>query len=153
MLRWHLVGNYTDQETQTTASNGTIDYAGAVGPDSTYPGFPKFRSTLSATYSEGPWSATLQGRFIGTAILNHAWTAPGIIDDNGIPAQAYLDVRASYDINDNITVYGAMDNVTGVNAPLIGASDTSPFQPVMTNAAIYDALGRMYRGGIRFKFD
>jgi hypothetical protein len=50
-------------------------------------------------------------------------------------------------------VYGAMDNVTGVAAPLIGASDTSPFQPVMTNAAIYDALGRMYRGGIRFKFD
>jgi len=152
-LQWHLVGNYTDQETQTTAANGTIDYAGAVGPDSTYAGFPKFRSTLSATYTEGPWSATLQGRFIGTAILNHAWTAPGIIDDNGIPAQAYLDVRASYDITDNIEVYGAMDNVTGVNAPLIGASDTSPFQPVMTNAAIYDALGRMYRGGIRVKFD
>ena len=76
-----------------------------------------------------------------------------MIDNNGIPAQAYLDVRASYDINDNIELYGAMDNVTGKNAPLIGASDTSPFQPVMTNAAIYDSLGRMYRGGIRVKFD
>lgn len=152
-LMWHLVGNYTDEETQTTAASGTIDYAGAVGPDSTYPGFPKFRSTLSATYAEGPWSATLQGRFIGTAILNHAWTAPGIIDDNGIPAQAYLDVRASYDLNDHIQFYGAMDNVTGVAAPLIGASDTSPFQPLMTNASIYDALGRVYRGGVRFNFD
>jgi outer membrane receptor protein involved in Fe transport len=151
-LAWRFIGNYTDHQSTTTAATGKVEYGGAIGPDSTFGGFPKFRSTLSARYSEDNWSATVQGRFIGSAVLNNDWRFNNYVDDNSVPAIAYLDVRASYQWNDNVELYGAMDNVTNVSAPLVASIDTSPFQPVMTNAAIYDAIGREYRIGVRFTY-
>jgi outer membrane cobalamin receptor len=150
-LLWHLVGNYTDEETQTTANSGVVDFAGSVGPNSTFVGIPKFRSTLSATYAEGPWSATVQGRFIGTSVLNNAWKFNNFVDNNDVPAVAYLDVRASYQWTNNIQLYGAMDNVTDVSPPLIAAEDTTPYQ-VFTRPELYDTLGRQYRIGVRFSY-
>ena len=92
-LHLRMIGNYTDQATRTDL-NGTFDYAGSVGRDSKVAGVPKFKTTLSATYLEGPWSGTVQGRIIGSAKLNNAW-GPLDVDDNSLPAVAYLDLRTS----------------------------------------------------------
>ena len=93
-LDLHLVGNDMDQQTQTAAGS-TFEYAGSIGPDSAIRGIPKFRTTMSATYAEGPWQGTVQGRVIGSAKLNNAW-GPLDVDNNSIPAVGYLDLRASY---------------------------------------------------------
>ena len=70
-LAMHLLGNYTDEETQTifgstTASGAplTYDYAGSMGPGP-FAGVPKLHVTASATYTEGPWSGTVQTRYYG----------------------------------------------------------------------------------------
>jgi outer membrane cobalamin receptor len=150
-LLWHLVGNYTDEETETTANSGAVDFANSLGANSTFQGVPKFRGTLSATYAQGPWSATVQGRFLGAAVLNNAWNFNNFVDNNNVPAIAYLDVRASYQWTDHIQLYGAVDNLNDVSPPLIAAEDTTPFQ-VFTRPELYDTLGRQFRIGVRVSY-
>ena len=165
-LRWDLTGNYTDQQTRT-AHGITYDRAGALGgsPDVYAAGIPKFRAILAATYAQGPLSFTAQGRFIGSAVLsNGAEGVPGLVsasyvggvltrgdirglvDDNAIPAVAYLDLRANWQVSDQIGLYGAMDNVANTGAPEIPSTGGG----TGTNQQVYDVLGRTIRVGVRF---
>ena len=151
MIDLHLIANYTDQQTQS-APGSTIQYAGSVGLDAAIRGVPKFRSTLAATYSEGPWQATVQGRFIGAAKLNNSW-GPLDVDNNDIPSVAYLDLRASYRWNANIQLYAALDNLFDTPPPVVAAttSASTPYDASVRDD-IYDAIGRQYRIGLRFNF-
>ncbi len=60
-----------------------------------------------------------------------------LLDNNSVDPVGYLDVRLSYQWNDNLQLYGAVDNVTNVPKPEDGATNT------------YDVLGRVIRAGIR----
>ncbi|MDB5740695.1 MAG: hypothetical protein JWP16_1735 [Alphaproteobacteria bacterium] len=165
-LTWDLVGNYTDQQTRT-AQGITYDRAGALGgsPDVYASGIPKLRANLGATYNEGPFSFTLQTRFIGSAVLSNgtqgiarlvsASLSPvgvltrgdirGLVDDNSIGAVTYLDLRGSWRWTGNVLLYAAMDNAGGVSPPIIattGGGNTP-------NAGVYDTLGRTIRIGVR----
>ena len=141
----------------------SYDSAGALGSPVSYAAnnVPKTRGTLSATYDEGPWSGTIQGRFLGGAVLtagvqglpaNITRTSlsasgvltPGVgngnlLDNNKVNPVGYLDLRLSYQWNDEIQMYGAVDNVTSVPRPQDGSN------------AVYDILGRTWRVGVRFK--
>jgi iron complex outermembrane receptor protein len=156
-----LLGNYTDEQTQT-AVGITYDSAGSVGSPLAYAssGLPKARATLSTTYSEGPWSGTIQGRFWGGAqftngvenlppnVLRASLSPTGVLtpgvgngnllDNNHVNPVGYLDLRLSYKWNENILLYGAVDDLT--NVP----------KPDNTSNAVYDILGRVIRGGVRF---
>jgi iron complex outermembrane recepter protein len=158
-----LVGNYTEELTQN-AVGITYDSAGALGSPISYAssGLPKTRATASATYTEGPWSGTVQTRFWGGAVLtNGVQNLPAnitraslsstgaltlgagngnLLDTNKVNPVAYLDLRLGYRWNDNIELYGAIDNATNVPKPDDGS------------AAVYDILGRIVRGGIRFNY-
>jgi iron complex outermembrane receptor protein len=166
-MAWDLVGNYTDQQTRT-ALGITYDRAGALGtsPDAYASGVPKARATLSATYQQEAWSFTAQGRFIGAAVLTNGTEGVaripsaslgaggvltrgdilGLVDNNDIGAVAYLDLRASYRWTDYLSVYGAMDNVANVPPPATPSTGGGNG----TNQAVYDALGRAIRMGVRF---
>jgi outer membrane receptor protein involved in Fe transport len=147
----HLVANYIDQQSQT-APGSTIQYAGSVGPDASIRGVPKFKATLAATYIEGSWQGTVQGRLIGAARLNTAWGSLDV-DDNNIPHVAYLDLRGSYRWTENIQLYAAMDNVLDTPPPIVAATTNSstPYDASVRDD-IYDAMGRQYRVGVRFNF-
>jgi outer membrane receptor protein involved in Fe transport len=162
-LSWALRGNYTNDLTQT-AIGITYNSAGALGGPLAYAnsGLPKTRGILSATYSEGPWSGTIQGRFFGGAVLTNGVEnlppnvvraslsstgklTPGagngnLIDDNTVDPVGYLDLRLSYRLNNSMELYGAIDNATDVPRPEDGSS------------AVYDVLGRTYRVGVRFNY-
>ena len=150
-LNWHLVGNYTDEQTQTD-QGVKYDYAGSLSFDSPIQGVPKFRTTLSTTYNQGPWSGTVQGRFIGSAHLVNSW-GPLNVDDNSVPEVAYLDLRASYKWTDNVQLYAAVDNTFNTPPPDVAASSNSVTDfETSTRDDIYDALGRLYRVGVRVNF-
>jgi outer membrane receptor protein involved in Fe transport len=146
-----FLGNYTDEQTQTSLGV-TTDYAGAVGGDSTPSGVPKFKLTAMATYAEGPWQGTVQGRLIGSARLVNTWTSLNV-DNNAVPAIAYMDLRGAYKWNENVQLYAAVDNTFNTPPPTVATSSTgSTFLPTATRTDIYDAIGRSYRAGIRFTF-
>jgi len=163
MLNLSLVGNYTDQQSQT-ALGITYDSAGSLGSPLSYAssGLPKLRGTLSATYSQGPWSGTIQTRFFGSAVLTNgvenlpanitraSMSPTGVLtagvggghllDYNGVDPVAYLDLRLAYQWSDAIQLYSAIDNVTNVPPPTDGSPQT------------YSVLGRIIRAGIRFDY-
>ncbi len=147
----HLTANYTDTQTQT-AQGRTVSYAGSIGPDSGVSGGPKFKSTISATYTQDAWQGTIQGRFIGSAKLNNAWNYLNV-DDNSVPSVAYLDLRGAYRWSENIQLYAAMDNVFNTPPPVVAGTtlSTTPYD-VSARDDIYDAIGRQYRIGIRFSY-
>jgi len=147
-MDWHLLGNYTDEKTRTTLGT-TYDGAGALSGDGANPlnGFtePKFRATLTSTYSEGPWSFTAQARMISSARLVNTWVEGVNVDDNSIPWVVYGDFRGSYRWNDHILVYGAIDNAFNTPPPGIGSTGGGG-----TDCRVYDCIGRAYRIGVRF---
>jgi outer membrane receptor protein involved in Fe transport len=152
MMSWHILGNYNDEKTRTSLGI-TVNGAGALSGDGALNPFgsqPKFHTTISSTYSEGPWSITGQARLIGSARLTNNLTQNQSvytsIDNNAIPAVIYGDFRGSYRWNDHIQLYGAVDNLFNApppNIPTIGGGGTS--------CSTYDCIGRSYRVGVRFE--
>jgi iron complex outermembrane recepter protein len=160
-LDWHLVGNYNDERTRTIPNNaGTalVTYDGAGALDAADAGIqpivagPKFRATLSATYDQGDWEGTIQGRFIGSAQLVNGWVNGVNIDDNGVPAVAYMDLRLIYRWTNAINVYGAIDNTFDTPPPSIPTMVGDNAGAQNYNLQIYDGLGRQFRVGLRFNY-
>jgi iron complex outermembrane receptor protein len=159
-LVWHLAGNYTDEETETlfgvtdptTGAQATYNFAGSVSNRSLFTGVPKLHVNLSATYTEGPWSGTVQTRYIGSAKVFNGWTSGVQIDNNNVSEVAYLDLRGSYMWNENVQFYLSLDNALNTPPPQIVAysPSTNPFST--TNPTQYDVLGRMYHAGVRFNY-
>jgi len=69
----------------------------------------------------------------------------GLVDDNDIPAIAYLDLRASWRFDEHVQFYGAIDNLMDTAPPQIVSTSGG----TGTNAMVYDALGRAIRMGVR----
>jgi outer membrane receptor protein involved in Fe transport len=158
-----LAGNYTSELTQT-AIGITYDQAGCLGSPLSYAcsGLPKTRARMSATYSQGPWSGTITGRGYGAANLTNgvqnlpasitraSVSATGVItqgvgngnllDTNTVNPVGYLDLSLSYEWDERIQLYSAVDNLTNVPRPEDGSS------------AVYDSLGRVVRAGVRFNY-
>jgi outer membrane receptor protein involved in Fe transport len=156
---WHLLGNYVDEETQTefgvkTASGAqaTYDYAGSLSGASLFAGVPKLHFNLSATYSQGPWAGTVQTRYLSSAVLVKGWTSGVQVDNNDVPAVAYLDLRGTYNYSGNLQFYAAVDNVLDTPPPNIAGYSVSNNGLSTVNATIYDVLGRMYHAGVRFNY-
>jgi outer membrane receptor protein involved in Fe transport len=156
-LAWHLLGNYNDEETQSqfgittaTGEQASYNYAGSVGPGP-FSGAPKMHMQLGATYTEGPWSGTVQTRYIGTAQLVNGWTSGVQVDDNRVAQVAYLDLRGSYRWNDNVQFYLSVDNTLDTPPPLtVGYSPGTNGGTTITRD--YDILGRMWHAGVRFSW-
>ncbi len=151
-LGLHLLGNYTDETTESTFGAAPFDLAGSMGGDSVFTGVPKMHFNLSAEYDEGPWSGTIQTRYIGTAKVNNNWATGVQIDNNAIPAVAYMDLRGTYKWNDNVQFYGSVDDVWDTPPPITVGTNPSTNGGSSTNVSVYDTLGRMYHAGVRFNF-
>jgi hypothetical protein len=158
-LALHLLGNFTDEETQTifgsTNPDGsplTFDYAGSMGPGP-FAGVPKLHVTGSATYTEGPWSGTIQSRYYGQAKLVNGWTSGVQVDNNVVSQVAYVDLRGAYKWNDYLQLYVSIDNTFDSPPPLTVGTSPSTNGLSRTNPSQYDVLGRMYHGGIRFNLN
>jgi len=141
-LSWHLLGNYTDKNSITVLGQ-TYDEAGIYGGGGYVNPLagnttPKLNFRLSATYAQGPYEFTVQTRYIGSARVAPTYVTGVDIDHNWIAPRAYLDLRGSYQWSDKFQFYLAVDNLQNIPPGEIGGT------------AVYDALGRAYRIGVRF---
>ncbi|MGH6827593.1 MAG: TonB-dependent receptor, partial [Rhizomicrobium sp.] len=161
----HLVGNYNDEETEEAFDQPAFDAAGSMGGNSEFGGVPKVHVNLSATYTQGPWMGMVQTRFIGAGTLNAPWnfggpcqTVGGVsegfcVADNNVSPIAYLDLRTSYNWNQNLQFYVSVDNVLDTPPPLvISTYNLTTTDSLDTNTSQYDTLGRVIHAGIRFNF-
>ncbi len=151
-LNVSLQGNYQIEQ-QIESLGKPTDYIGSISDSAPYRGAPRINGQLSITYVLNDWTASVQGRYVGSAWLNTSWTAADISRaENYVAARSYLDLRASYQVNDSLRLYVALDNVLDQNAPVVpmytgGSAFETPFLD-----AYHDIFGRVWRFSARMKF-
>lgn len=146
----------------TVDSNGAVDYAGQVGyPVSQQSGLPEFQASTSLRWSNDVFGAGARVRFVSSGLYDvtkigpkqsgYDPTLPNSISDNSVPAFAYLDLNVYYDLSvggdSTIRLYGAIDNVLDKDPP-----NKLPSSFGVTNPALYDVLGRVFKVGARVSF-
>lgn len=146
-LDFRAVATYVDQFT-TDDGITAIDRAGNVGTT----GLPHWKFNASATYNGGPLTLYLQGRYVGGGVYD-VTIPPGGISDNRVSGRMYLNASAQYSIVDTgssqLQLFVNVKNLLNTDPPI---SPTSFQAPQATNATLYDVVGRMITGGVRFKF-
>lgn len=153
VLNLHALANYTDEHTSVNASGQVTDNAGSMSNVTGGSGQPKFKATLAATYDFGPYSGTVQTRLLSSGRLLNTWTSLDV-DDNTVPGMAYLDLRGSYNINDNWQAFFAVDNTLDTPPPSAPGpyNSASSYYTPASPGTVYDLFGRMYRVGLRVNF-
>jgi iron complex outermembrane recepter protein len=157
-LAWSGVANLNDENTTTQPGTATNDGAGSGG-------LPKWKGIVSADYTTGPYSITVQGRWFGTNIYSNTANTGNLATPQTsnlystagfeLPFVAYLDLRGSYKWNDNIQLYGAIDNTTNVPPPMfpsVAGNVKAQGSLTTTVPQTYDMLGRYFRLGVRFSY-
>jgi iron complex outermembrane recepter protein len=162
-LTFGVTANYTDELTINSPGSAIDDYAGVLGagaPPQTA-GASKWKGLMSANYKTGPYSVTAQVRWYGSAILNNTWNTGNLataatrwtVSDDvfNVDPTAYLDLRASYDVTDNLQIYTAIDNILDIPPQMKpGTQDGIQSNGGPTHSVTaYDLLGREIRLGVR----
>lgn len=153
---------------KTVDSLGTIEGAGiqadggVIGLGSALSA-PKFRYMMSAVYDNGPFSATVTMRGIGSGVFNTSFitcttgcpaaTARNpTINLNYVPSIAYFDLAFDYGfMDDAIETYFTAENVFDKDPPFVVGQRGSGFYAGQGNTSLYDRLGRVFRAGVRFR--
>ena len=143
-----------------------VNYAGQSGPTAAFGGFntsPRWQSNLFLTYDNGPFTGTLQVRYIGhgtfesiTALQGTPVTTPlpptdvnypNTINDNSVASAAYLNLSASYDIGEHFSVFARIDNLLNKDPPIAPGGNGYP-----TNPVYFDTYGLVWKLGVRARF-
>jgi len=143
-LSTRLSGSYT-----LHAYINGIDRAGENGMGS-LGSQPRFRGNLSETYANGPFSLTAQLLYISKGNNDNQFnTIPALtINQNRIPAAAYVNLYSSVKVSENFELNASIDNLLDKDPPV------SPYatqgQPV--NGQLYDKIGRVFEVGAKVRF-
>jgi len=137
----------------TTPSEGAGNMTGAT---------PKWKALLSQS-----WDGLLGDR-LGLN-LSERWVSAGVISneyiecrigcprptaahptiyDNHLPGAVYVDFGANYNVSKQVTAYFKVDNLLDRDPVLVPQTNLS----LALNPAVYDAIGRTYRAGVRMTF-
>jgi outer membrane receptor protein involved in Fe transport len=118
-------------------------------------GDPKDALNFNADWQMSKFKLGYQMRYIGRMVLNLAedtYTVGGAPPTNqdyayrrNFPAVMYHDVRAGFDITDDINVYLGIDNVKDKIPPL-GLTGTG------AGSGIYESRGRFWYAGFKVGF-
>jgi iron complex outermembrane recepter protein len=133
------------------------DYCvGSFGPTCGQP-IPELKGVSRLTWHDGPLSVSLRHRYIGEVSvdsylipkrLHEPYPALSTLVNPIIAAQSYFDLSLTWNVLDNVQLYGGLDNLFDKNPPIVGSSSPS----ANTFAATYDVLGRQAFVGITAKF-
>ena len=138
-----LTGNWTLSH-GTDVGDGT-GFDNRVGDIVT--GVPRFRGLVNLGYNLDRFSMNTQVRIIGSSKYNIDYVEGVDINKNDVSSVAYVDLSLSYDLTDEIEIFGVADNLLDRDPPLAPSTFGYPTQP-----AFFDMIGRTYRFGVRGRF-
>ncbi|NYI21938.1 TonB-dependent receptor [Sphingobium indicum] len=150
------LASYVDKFVTVDAA-GATDRVGQVSQFNRAPGVPHFTGVGEITYSNADFLANLQVRMVGKGVYNNAFTqgsgAANTINDNHIPAYAYLGLNLSQGITagrTSFTLFGTINNLLDTDPPMIPSGSIGFANETSTNPAFYDVIGRSFKIGVRF---
>jgi len=154
-LGLRLLGNWLGENSITNFGLPKQDRAGETGALS----FPEWQFVAGVTYRQGPFSAFLQERYIGSGKRRFNDNRPDLggvtIDNDYVSPAYYTDLQLGYQINlheqTTLDLFGNVTNLFDRDPPI--AANYSAFGgSVPTNAALFDVLGRRVVVGVRVAF-
>jgi iron complex outermembrane recepter protein len=146
-LRWNLLVTWNEKSTsQTTAVDPINDFVGTIG-STTGSAIPKWRASLSTSYSLGGLSLQMVNRYIDKMIHANVVTGGSPVSNTGTAATWYHDISARYAITPSISVRAGVSNVTDQQPRLY-----TPNIQANTDPSTFDVLGRRYFVGLNAKF-
>jgi outer membrane receptor protein involved in Fe transport len=159
-LSFRLLGTYTFNLSTIDATGLSVDRAGMNGgPVSQPSGMPNFTGSGFVTYSQGPFSGTVQLRYVSSGVYNATLIGPhqkgysptlaNSISDNFVGDEWRVNLNVQYDIvNDGrrkMQIFGVINNLFDRSPP-----NDLPSSFGVTNPVLYDTIGRSYKAGLRF---
>ena len=140
------VGTYVAHNKLINVVGAPIEQGGAGSAN------PRVIASLSANYSNSGFSLGVQERFISALkrIL-----PPATIDDNRIPPTFYTDVRVGYalaDVRGTPEIFFSVKNLLDQDPRITDTSGGAAGLFQVTNASLYDAIGRYFTVGIQARF-
>ena len=156
-LGFRLFATRTD-EVATIIGGVKTDYAGVTGGAAFAQ--PEWALNGTVSYSRGPFSISVQGRYIDSGINNVQWLQPGdpgyspaspfSINDNTVPSAFYTTLSARYTLpmrtERSWELFATINNLTDETPPIVPTGDYP------TNPAFFDQIGRSVRLGVRADF-
>jgi iron complex outermembrane receptor protein len=124
-----------------------LNYAGSIGNTEVSPemAHPHWKANTAFGYSIGPVSAALHWRYI--AAMEHQ---DRVVDPTsstpGVPAYNYFDVDAHWNVIEHLELTAGLTNLTDKAPPFVSG------QPLTTDTATYDIIGRTYYVAFKAKF-
>jgi outer membrane receptor protein involved in Fe transport len=147
-----LTSTFVDKYLLSTDGVHTTNHAGEVGLNLLANGVeastPHWIGTTGIGYSLGKMGFFAQVRYVGGGKYDNSYTSADI-DPNEFSGRTYLDLSAHFDVEQNVQLYGGMNNVFDRAPPIIPG--TFPGQPP-TNTLLYDTMGRYLFVGVRASF-
>lgn len=154
-LRLRGLVNIPTQYTQLNApGQPVLNYLGNMdltqATTQTPTGVPNYNATLTAAYSWGPVSVSIDEQLISSLKRSVQYV---YADGANIPAYQYTNLGISYRL-DNIashpTIFLKIDNLFDKQPPFVYSA--VPGDAINTNRSLYDIVGRAFTLGVRGKF-
>jgi outer membrane receptor protein involved in Fe transport len=166
-VNFRLLASYMyDMIINTGLGGPVINYAGQSGPTGAFGGYntsPFWQMNGFATYTNGPFTGTLQVRYVGAGKFlartafgglpvtpgspGYSSTNPNSINENSVPSETYVNLAASYDVNSHIAVFANINNLFNQAPPLAPGGNGYP-----TNPVYFDTYGLTWKLGARFRY-
>ena len=166
-LNFRLLASYMyDMIIDTGLGGPVINYAGQSGPTGAFGGYntsPFWQGNGYLTYTNGPFSGTLQARYVGAGKFlartafggvpvtpgsaGYSSTNPNSINENSVPSEWYVNLAASYDINQHFAVFANINNIFNQAPPIAPGGNGYP-----TNPVYFDTYGLTWKTGLRLRF-
>jgi iron complex outermembrane recepter protein len=166
-LNFRLLTSYLYNMTIDAGLGGKpINYAGQSGPTGAFGGFntsPRWQSNLFVTYNNGPFSGTVQLRYVGpgqflattaagvppveAGSAGYATTLAGSINNNTVDSATYVNLSGSYDFSEHVAVFASVNNLFDKAPPVAPGGNGYP-----TNPVYFDTFGMTWKAGVRVKF-
>ena len=166
-LSFRVLGSYLYDMIIDPGLGGAIfNYAGQSGPTAAFGGFntsPKWQGNAFVTYSTGPFSGTVQLRYVGPGKFEtvsafgglavapgdpgYSTANPNSINNNHVDSAVYVNLSAAYDITHNFTLFGNINNLFNKAPPVAPGGNGYP-----TNPVYFDTYGMTWKLGVRARF-
>jgi iron complex outermembrane recepter protein len=154
-LSTRFLATYINNLTFAFDGSAVVDRAGDVS------GSPQWRWSLTEAYKSGPFTLTAQARWTGPMDLDKTLVGALAPVERRLPPAFYLNVGAQFRVIDTPTkrleFYVDVNNLLNREPPFSpngtnGVTQTSVNSGIYTNQSWYDAVGRTFTVGLRFKY-
>lgn len=124
-----------------------LDYAGSTGNSSVSPqiSHPKWKANTTLGYAVGPLNIAFTWRYIDK-MKHQDQVANPSATTAGVKAYSYFDANATYRFGEKIELSAGFNNITDKTPPFVSG------QPLTTDSATYDIIGRTFFVGAKARF-